>query len=100
MSYLSINDLSYLHTEILQDAKVKGGSTIGTNVSNSTGSFATSASSDSNSSYYQNYFYDINTGAYGYSVGYRYNAAVAGAASGATGDGYKFTTAYTGAYTS
>ena len=97
MSQLTIVDLSFCDSESPSHREVKGGLSFGVSVSNPTGSFATSASSDSSSGYSVSYSFNPTTGAYGYSIRYGYAGVVAGAASGAASDGYRYTTAYTGA---
>lgn len=99
MSQLTIVDLNFCESEIPSNREVKGGFGFGINVSNPTGSFATSASSDKSSGSYVSYSFDRNTGAFSYLIGFGYSGAVAGAVAGAASDGYNYSGAYSGTYT-
>jgi len=99
MSQLTIVDLDFCDNEIPSNREVKGGLGFGSTVYSPTGSFSTSASSDQSSGYSVSYFFNPDTGAFGYSVGYGYAGAVAGAAAGAASDGYHYASSYAGTYT-
>ncbi|MBD1907609.1 hypothetical protein NDI37_19700 [Funiculus sociatus GB2-A5] len=95
MIQLKIVDLDFCEFEIPSNEEVIGGISI----SNPTGSFSTSVSSNKSSGYYVSSFFDKSTGAFGYSIGFGYSGAVAGAAAGAASDGYQYTSSYSEAYT-
>ncbi len=97
MSRLKVVDLSFFETELPSDSQVHGGLAVGLTVNSPTSSVSTFAASDSSSGSNVSYSFNPTTGKYSYSIGYRYQSAVAGAAAGAAANGPTYSTTYSSA---
>ncbi len=95
MSRLQILDLSFCDSELPNNIQVQGGVNI--TISSSTGAWSASSGSDVSRSYYTGYVIDKKTGNYGYVVSAKVDGALAGAVSGALGDGTKYASSYSSA---
>jgi hypothetical protein len=94
MSRFKVVDLSFLEIDVPSSSPVFGGIQFGVTVSNSTGSFSTSASSESNSGYSVKSSFDPGSGRFSYQIEFGYQGVAAGAAAGAAADGTKYAVSY------
>lgn len=95
MSRITILDLSFCESEISGSSQIQGG--IGITVNSPTGAWSVSASSAHSQGYYTDYFFDKETGSYGYVIGAYVSGAVAGAVAGAVSDGTQYVSSYSSA---
>ena len=98
MSKLRIVDLSFCESDIPINTEVRGG--LGATIYSPAGVYSTSAESERISSYFTAFYFDRNTGYFGYGVSAEYSASVAGAVAGAIADGSTYVGTFTSANTS
>jgi hypothetical protein len=98
MSQLRIVDLSFCESDISITTEVQGG--LGVTVYSPTGAYSTSANSAHSSGYFTAFYFDRNTGKFGYAVSAGYSASVAGAVAGAIADGSTYVGTFTSTNTS